>query len=246
MRVIIPSAGKGKRLGESTERIPKVMHTICGEPLLRHVLNSVDFIAPDDTYIVVGYKKEQVTNAFGDAYHYIEQAEQLGTGHAVMQCADAFRGYDGTVLITFGDMPLFRAEDMQGMVRQHEAHHAQCTLMTAENPDLTLWARVIRNANGDFEAIVEGKDCTPEQAQVKELFSGVICFDSKALFATLPDVQANNIQHEYYLTEVPELLKKRGLRVETYLISDGNDLRGVNTPEDMRICEAEMKKRHGV
>ena len=111
---------------------------------------------------MVGYGKEKILNHFGDCYSYAEQTQQLGTGHAVMECADAFREFDGTVLITFGDMPLFRRDEMYKMCLQHQERQADCTLMTAENPNLKLWARVLRDDAGAFRAIVEGKDCTPE------------------------------------------------------------------------------------
>lgn len=246
MRVIIPAAGRGTRLNADSQ-LPKVMHSVLGRPLLSHVLDIVDFVDPKDIYVVVGYGKEAIMEHFGDALNYVEQREQLGTGHAVMVCADAFRDYDGTVLVTFGDMPLFRREDMQNMCRQHEQNRAACTLMTAENPDLTMWARVTRDAAGKFSAIVEGKDCTPEQAKIMELFAGVIAFDSRRLFEILPLLDRNNVQHEYYLTEVPQLMAARGMRVDTYMIADGGDLQGVNTPEDLRLTEAELRRRaaHG-
>ena len=243
IRVIIPAAGKGTRLNTKEGDLPKVMRRCAGAPLLETVLSSVDFAAPEDIYIVVGYKKDDVISYFGDRYNYIEQKEQLGTGHAVMVCADSFTDFDGTVLITFGDMPLFRSEDMKEMCRQHIENGADCTLMTAENPDLSLWARITRDNNGDFSAIVEGKDCTPEQAKIKELFAGVIVFNSRSLFSTLPEISTNNVQKEYYLTEVPELMARKGMKVGTYHIDDGDDLRGVNTPEDMVICERILTER---
>ena len=119
-------------------------------------------------------------------------------------------------------------------------------MMTAENPDLKMWARVLRDKDGKFERIVEGKDCTPEQTQIKELFSGVMVFNSKSLFDVLPSVGCANVQKEYYVTEVPELMAKRGMRVDTYFIKDGNDLRGINTPEDLEICEQILKNRRAV
>ena len=244
MRAIVPAAGKGKRLKSREADLPKVMHKACGKPLLETVLDQLDFIEKDDIYIVVGYQKEKITGYFDSRYHYVEQKEQLGTGHAVMMCEPWFRDYDGTVLVTFGDMPLFRREVMKAMCEYHEAQGAACTLLTAENPDLTLWARIVRDENGRFSKIVEGKDCTPEQAQIRELFSGVLAFDSRALFALLPELGTNNVQGEYYLTEVPELMVQKGMRVETFMDDDGEDLRGVNTAEDLLICEAVMRKRN--
>ena len=116
--------------------------------------------------------------------------------------------------------------------------------MTAENPSLTMWARVLRDEKGGFARIVEGKDCTPEQATVKELFSGVMVFNSRSLFRILPEVGCANVQKEYYITEVPELMAKHGLKVETYFTQDGDDLRGINTPEDLEVCERILLQRN--
>ncbi len=242
MRAIVPAAGKGTRL-KTNDDIPKVLHEVCGKPLLEIVLGQLDFISEKDIYIVVGYQKEKVISRFGSAYQYVEQTRQLGTGHAVMVCEPFFRDYSGTVLVTFGDMPLFRRSVMKAMCEYHEQKGAACTLLTAVNPELKMWARIIRDGKGDFARIVEGKDCTPEEAQIEELFSGVLAFDSKALFETLPEVGTNNVQGEYYLTEVPELMARKGLKIETFMTDDGDDLRGVNTIEELYICEEVMKRR---
>ncbi|MBE6656480.1 MAG: hypothetical protein E7609_06425 [Ruminococcaceae bacterium] len=243
-RVIIPAAGKGSRLQKVSGDLPKAMFSVAKKPMLEWVLENTSFIDAEDTYIVVGCGKEKIIDHFGAPYHYVEQKEQLGTGHAAMVCADAFADFNGNVLITFGDMPLFRYEELKAMCRQHESANADCTLMTAENEALTLWARVIRDENGRFSRIVEGKDCTPEEATVKELFSGVLVFNSQALFKILPEVGCANMQKEYYLTEVPELMVKHGMKVETYFTKDGNDLRGINTPDDLEICERILEERH--
>ena len=243
LRVIIPAAGKGTRLQAISGDLPKAMFRVGDRAMLEIVLENTAFVKEEDTYIVVGYGKEKIMDYFQDRYHYVEQKEQLGTGHAVMVCADAFNGYEGNVLITFGDMPLFSREEMERMCLQHDEIHADCTMMTAENPDLKLWARIVRDENGRFAAIVEGKDCTPEQAQIQELFSGVMVFNSKALFEILPEVGCQNVQKEYYLTQVPELMVQKGMKVETYFTQDGDSLRGVNTPEDLDMCEKILKLR---
>ena len=245
IRAIIPAAGKGTRLQSISGNLPKAMFPVQGRPMLEIVLENTSFVEAENTYIVVGYEKEKIIDYFQNRYHYVEQKEQLGTGHAVMVCTDEFRGFEGSVLVTFGDMPLFSKEEMERMCQQHVEHRADCTLMTAENSDLKMWARVVRDECGQFAAIVEGKDCTPEQAQIKELFSGVMVFNSRALFEMLPLVGCGNVQKEYYLTEVPELMVKHGLKVETYFTKDRDALRGVNTPEDIQICEELMnRKRH--
>ena len=242
LRAIIPAAGKGKRL-HSTEDLPKVMHRACGKPLLETVLEQMSFIDIDDIYIVVGFQKEKVMDYFGDKYHYVEQKEQLGTGHAVLVCEPWFRDFDGTVIVNFGDMPLFRKEILQAMCEHHMATGAACTLLTTENPEVPFWARLIRDKNGKFARIVEAKDCTEEEVKVKELFAGVLVFDSRELFRLLPEIGTNNAQHEYYLTELPEMMAKLGMKVETYFDDDGDDIRGVNTMEDLARCEEIMRKR---
>ena len=243
IRAIVPAAGKGRRLQKLSGDMPKAMFPVGNRPMLEIVLENLDFIDTKDIFIVVGHAKEMILERFGDRYSYAEQTEQLGTGHAVMMCAEDFKDFEGTVLITFGDMPLFRREEFYKMCRQHQENGAACTLMTAENSELKMWARVVRDAEGKFSAIVEGKDCTPQQAQIKELFAGVLAFDSKALFELLPQLGCSNVQHEYYVTEVPEMMVSRGMKVETYFTADGDDLRGINTPEDLEICEKILLQR---
>ena len=242
-RAIIPAAGRGTRLSSSPDAPPKAMFPLMGRPLLELVLEQTDFIAPVDTWIVVGYKGDEIVSRFGDQYHYAWQHEQLGTGHAVMQCADDFRDYDGTVLVTFGDMPLFRRECMKAMCEQNASRHAACTLLTAVNPAVPMWAHVIRDAEGRFQDIVEGKDCTPEQLRMPELFAGVLAFDSRTLFDFLPRLDTRNVQHEYYLTEVPRLMAEAGLLVETFPTDDPDDMRGINSPDDIAVCEEILRRR---
>lgn len=243
IRAIVPAAGKGSRLQKISGDMPKAMFRMGNRPMLEYVLENISFIEKEDTYIVVGFGKEIIIEHLGNNYCYIEQKQQLGTGHAVMECAKEFENFHGNVLITFGDMPLFRREEMEAMCIQHDECGADCTLMTAENASLKSWARVIRDTNGNFSRIVEGKDCTPEQAEIKELFSGVMVFNSDALFKVLPLIGCNNVQKEYYVTEVPELMVKNGMKVETYFTKDGDDLRGINTPEDLEICERILENR---
>ena len=243
MRAIIPAAGRGTRLSTSPDAPPKAMFQLLGRPLLDYVLEQTDFIAPDDTWIVVGYKREQILTHCGDKYHYAVQEQQRGTGHAVMMCEEDFRNYDGTVLVTFGDMPLFRRESMKAMCEHNVACHAACTLLTVVNPAVPMWAHVTRDADGRFQSIVEGKDCTPEQLRQPELFAGVLVFDSKLLFEYLPKLHTANVQHEFYLTEIPELMARHGLTVETFPTNDPDDMRGINTPDDIPVCEAILRRR---
>lgn len=242
-RAIVPAAGKGSRLQKVSGDMPKAMFSVANRPMLEYVLDNISFIDNNDIYIVVGFGKDKIIEHFGDNFCYVEQKQQLGTGHAIMECAKEFEDFEGSVLITFGDMPLFRREEMEAMCQQHADSGADCTIMTAANPSLKLWARVVRDENDRFARIVEGKDCTPEQTLINELFSGVMVFNSRSLFKVLPEVGCANVQKEYYITEVPELMVKNGMNVETYFTKDGDDLRGINTPEDLEFCEKILENR---
>lgn len=244
IRVIIPAAGKGTRL--KCNDIPKAMYELCSEPLLQMVLKNTDFIPPENTYIIVGYQKEKIIDYFGKKYNYVVQDKQLGTGHAVSVCSELFKDFDGAVLVTFGDMPLFRKEILKKICEHHINTNAACTLLTANDPDVKDWAKIIRDKKGNFEAIIEGVDCTEEQNKTGELFAGVLVFDSKILFQILPELSCENVQREYYLTEVPKLIKEKGLLVETFMTDDNDDLCGVNHVKDIKICEQIIIKRKNI
>lgn len=243
MRAIVLAAGKGTRLHSEAKDMPKALFPICGKPILEVVLETIDFIEKKDTYIVVGYRKDDVINRIGEHYRYVEQAQQLGTGHAVSMCDEVFSGYAGSVIVILGDMPMYRRDVLKQLCAEHERSGADCTIMTAQNSELPDWGKIARDENGVFIGIREAKDCTPQQAATSELFSGLFVFNSKSLFETLPELHTDNAQHEYYLTEVPELMMKKGMKVEMYPIEDGDDIRGVNTLEDLVICERILEKR---
>ncbi len=244
-RAIVLAAGRGARLGCCEK--PKAMYEVLNKPLLETVLENTSFIKPENTYIVVGYKKEIVIDYFGNGYNYVEQKEQLGTGHAVNVCSRFFKGFNGTVLVAFGDMPLFEYELNKKLCEYHEKNGASCTLLTATDTKRELWAHIIKDENGKFVSIVEGADCTEEQRKNNnELFAGILAFNSKDLFEILPLVSNENVQNEYYLTEVPEIMARKGMKICTIKTENNDDLCGVNTPEDIKICEKVLQKRKKV
>lgn len=243
MKAIVLAAGKGKRLLSEQFNMPKVLRQACGKSLIEHVLNNISFIPKEDTCIVVGYKKEMVCEAVGNEYNYAVQEEQLGTGHAVMMAEPLLREYDGEVLILYGDMPLFKEETYSSILEKHRESGAGCTILTAviENPP--DYGRIIRDDKGSVIDIVEKKDCTPEQIKINELNVGIYVFNSKLLFEALKGLNNNNSQKEYYLTDVPKIMLQKGIKVESHTIKDSDEIYGVNTLEELELCEKIMRER---
>ena len=223
MKAIVLGAGKGTRLQSEKFQMPKVLRQANGRALIDYVLEHIDFIEKKDTVVVVGYKKEDVRAALSSEYLFSDQDEQLGTGHAVNCAREHFEDYDGDVLVLYGDMPLLSKATYKKIVKTHHDTGADCTVMTAVVDDPLPYGRIIKDENGQFIDIVETKDCTPEQLAVKEL-------------------KNNNAQGEYYLTDVPKILKQKGAKIVTCTVRDNAEIYGVNTLEDLAYCEAQLKK----
>ena len=222
MKAIILAAGKGKRLHSEQFTLPKVMREANGRPLLGYVTDSLSFIDKKDTVIVVGYKRDKVMEKF-PGYLFAFQEEQLGTGHAVNSARELLRDYDGPVLVCYGDMPLFTAETYKNAFARHTETGADCTVITGVTDIPLAYGRIIRDEDGKFVTVVEDRDCTPEQKLIRELNVGVYVFD--------------------YLTDAPEIIRKNGGKIETYTINDGVQLLGVNTPEELEMCEKVLRER---
>lgn len=242
MKAVILAAGKGKRLHSEQFSAPKVLREANGKPLLRYVVNNLSFI-PDkkDIIIVAGYKKEMVFNAFNEGYTFAVQDEQLGTGHAVNCAREALKDYDGPVLVCYGDMPLFKKETYENLVKVHEETGNDCTILTGVSDRGLAYGRIIRDENGSFKGVVEDRDCTPEQKKINELNVGIYVFDSKKLFSCLGELKNSNAQGEYYLTDVPTIMMSKGYKIGTYTTHDDTEILGVNTPEELALCESLLK-----
>ena len=242
MKAVILAAGKGKRLHSEQFSAPKVLREANGKPLLRYVVNNLSFI-PDkkDIIIVAGYKKEMVFNAFNEGYTFAVQDEQLGTGHAVNCAREALKDYDGPVLVCYGDMPLFKKETSENLVKVHEEAGNDCTILTGVSDRGLAYGRIIRDENGSFKGVVEDRDCTPEQKKINELNVGIYVFDSKKLFSCLGELKNSNAQGEYYLTDVPTIMMSKGYKIGTYTTHDDTEILGVNTPEELALCESLLK-----
>lgn len=242
MKAIVLAAGKGRRMASDGADLPKVMRRANGKPLLSYVLDNIGFIPKKDTAVVVGYKKETVMEEMGGEYLYPVQEEHLGTGHAAKCAREAIGTEDGNVLVCYGDMPLFSRATYEGVIRAHGKSGADCTILTAVAPNSGLhYGRVIRE-NGVFTDVVEHRDCTPEQLEINELNAGIYVFKADVLFDALDQLKTDNARGEYYLSEAPKLLMAQGKTVGTYTIYNSNEIYGVNTPDELALCEEILKR----
>ncbi|MFH1386875.1 MAG: sugar phosphate nucleotidyltransferase [bacterium] len=237
---IVLAAGKGTRMKSD---LPKVFHPILGEPMLSYVLKTVAKLKPQKTIVVVGHKKELITDHYKDwPIEFVVQAEQLGTGHAVMQAEGQLRGISGNVLVLAGDVPMISKKTLKSLVEFHEKHQAVATDLTAELEDAGNYGRIVRDEAGQVLRIVEKKDATPEELKIKEFNTGTFCFNKEALFSALKEVKAENVQKEYYLTDTLEIMRRRGLPIAAYKTANYQETLGINTREE--LLQMEQMIRH--
>jgi bifunctional UDP-N-acetylglucosamine pyrophosphorylase / glucosamine-1-phosphate N-acetyltransferase len=239
---IILAAGQGTRM--KSEK-PKVVHELAGIQMINRVVNTSFKLDSDLIAVVVGYKKDVViaTVPANDKITFVEQKEQNGTGHAVMVCADAFKNFDGNVFILCGDVPLLRYQTLQEMQKQHESQKAACTILTAVMDDALKYGRIVRNEKGNVQRIVEFKDSSDNEKKIKEINTGIFCFDAKSLFNALKFVNNDNMQNEYYLTDTLEILNDQGKIVTSVLLEDMVEASGINSTEQLAILEQEFYTR---
>ncbi|SHI23633.1 UDP-N-acetylglucosamine pyrophosphorylase [Sporobacter termitidis DSM 10068] len=242
LKAVVLAAGKGTRLKTEGRDLPKVMREACARPLLRYVLEAISFIDKADTVIVAGYKKEDVMAAFGD-YPFAVQAEQLGTGHAVMSARQLLEGFDGSVLICYGDMPLLTRETYEALVRTHAAEGNDCTILSSSSDEELPYGRIVRDGSGSFVKIVEDRDCTAAERAIRELNTGLYVFEAAKLLPALSKLQNNNAQGEYYLTDVPAILRGEGARIGICMRALGDEIIGVNTLEQLKQVEDILRQR---
>ena len=237
LKAAVLAAGKGTRMHTEGCDLPKVLRQAKGRPLLAWVLDALDFIPPRDTVLVVGYQRETVLAAFPD-YASAVQDRQLGTGHAVMAAFAALEDYAGDLLVCCGDMPLLKRETYLALCARHRETGAACTVLSGTTDIPLPYGRILRDAHGAFLGMVEDRDCTPEQKEIRELNSGVYVFDAAALREVLGQLRQDNAQGEYYLTDAPLLMQQQGRLVEVCQRELGMEILGVNTPQQLAEVEA--------
>ena len=237
---VVLAAGQGTRM---KSKLYKVLHPVCGKPMVEHVIDHIGSLDVERIVTVVGHGAELVKETLGEKSEYVLQAEQLGTAHAVQQAEPILGSLEGTTLVVCGDTPLIRPETMQALFAHHEKQNAKATILTAVAENPTGYGRILRDGSGQVSQIIEQKDATAEQQLVKEINTGTYCFDNKALFQALKQVNNNNAQGEYYLPDVIEILQKQGEVVSAYVTDDFDETLGVNDRFALSQAEELMRAR---
>ncbi|HLX86630.1 MAG TPA: bifunctional UDP-N-acetylglucosamine diphosphorylase/glucosamine-1-phosphate N-acetyltransferase GlmU [Terriglobales bacterium] len=239
--VAIMAAGKGTRL---KSKHPKVLHEVGGRPILAHVIaTAVKVVPASDVFVIVGHEAERVREAVAaSGVNFVLQAEQRGTGHALMVARDALSGYDQVIVLS-GDAPLITAETVKKLSDFHSGEKAAMTLLSADLDDPSGYGRVIRKSAGkaDVQAIVEEKSATPKQKQIREINSGFYAFDAPALYQQIDQLSTNNAHGEYYLTDMAAIFNKTRKKVVAIKTDDAGEVLGSNTRAEMMDLDARLR-----
>ncbi|MFO7551246.1 MAG: bifunctional UDP-N-acetylglucosamine diphosphorylase/glucosamine-1-phosphate N-acetyltransferase GlmU [Haliea sp.] len=236
LEVVILAAGQGSRMRSS---LPKVLHQLAGKPLLQHVIDSAQELSPAAIHVVVGHGADQVRSAFGEQpLSWVEQRQQLGTGHAVLQALPAI-AEESTVLVLYGDVPLVSASSLQALVAAAADAPA---LLTANLEDPSGYGRVLRDADGVFMAVVEHKDASASERAVREVNTGILAAPARLLHRYLPRVGNSNQQQEYYLPDVLSLAVGDGVAVHTASAANPLQVMGVNDQLQLSQLERELQR----
>lgn len=237
---IILAAGEGKRMNSNT---PKVLHKVCGKEMINHVIDNIRSADIENVNVVIGKGAEKLKSGTQDRKtSYSLQMEQLGTGHAVMCASEFLGGNEGTVAIFVGDGPLITENTVRELLDYHEKGNFKATILTSNHDEPAKYGRIIRDDNGEVKKIVEFKDCTSEELRVKEINSGMYCFDIKQLLNSLDKLNNNNAQREYYLTDVIGILKSEGCKVGAFDVPV-QEITAVNSKVELADAELIMRQR---
>lgn len=247
--VLIMAAGLGTRMRSN---LAKVLHKLDGRPLINHVCETALSLSPQKIYVVVGHQGDEVKKAVLDeiGHERVEfpiQEKQLGTGDAVNSSRRFLADRDSTTVVLSGDVPMLSGRTLADLVRYHKEFRgrgASCTILSVRLKDPTGYGRVLRDENGTFEKVVEQKDASDEEKLLDEINSGIYCFDTRKLFAALSRVGTANAQGEYYLTDVPGILREDGDEVAIYLCGDEHEIQGVNDRRQLAEMERKIRDRN--
>jgi len=239
---VILAAGKGTRM---QSELAKVLHPICGRPMLLYSVDLAKVIGADRIVAVIGHQAERVREACGEqGVIFVEQRLQLGTGHAVLQAREVFADYDGLILILCGDVPLLKGSTVESLIAHHDASGAAVTVMTVNLDNPGSYGRIVKSDTGEVLKIVEAKDATAGEKAIREINTGIYCADCRFLFDAVGRIENNNVQKEYYLTDIMEIARRDGHKVSAFVVGNATEVMGINTPEDLayacRLMEGEL------
>lgn len=240
---IVLAAGKGTRMKSD---LPKVLFPVCGRPMIEYVLDALTASGIDQTLAVVGYRSDLVRSTLGDrpGLTYVEQPEQLGTGHAVMVCREHLVGHDGPVLVLAGDSPMVQRRSVEKLLAEYQHRQPACLLGTIHKTDPRGLGRIVRDAEGRFQGIVEEKDASEAQRRITEVNMSYYVFRGPDLLLALERIRADNAQREYYLTDCPGVLKAAGKLVEALPVLEPVESLSINTLDELAIVEQAMREQN--
>ena len=235
---IILAAGQGTRM---KSKLPKVLHPLLERPMLRYVMDAAGKAGSDPILIVVGFEGQRIVEAIGPGEKYIWQHEQLGTGHAVMASKEELSQLSGDLLVLYGDTPLLREETLKELIELKRSHGACAAVLTTRMSNPAGYGRIIRDGSDQIRAIIEEKDATPEQRTIKEVNTGVYCFDIQTLLAALDQITPHNAQGEYYLTDVFKVMVGQKQKVVGLVAPDAEEVMGPNDRAQLAQTERFLK-----
>jgi len=241
---VILAAGKGKRMKSD---LPKVLHQLCGKPMVEYVIDTAKELGVQRIILVVGHKGNQTQESLKNhRVEFVVQEDQLGTGHAVLQTKQLLSDFDGDVLILCGDVPLLRADTLKKLLEEHRRKKVVATVLTAVLDDPSHYGRIIRDEQEMVQEIVEAKDADADQINIKEINTGIFCFNRASLFSVLEKITNNNKQGEYYLTDAIKLLRDQNFPVWGMVVPDPIETLGINSPEELKKMEKILLKRQSI
>ena len=237
------AAGLGTRM---KSKRAKVLHELGGSPLIAHVVRAAQALEPQKILVIVGHQAEEVERAVlaeaGELAGFVMQEQQRGTGDAVESARSLLENSDSLVLVLSGDVPMIRVETLRKLIEHHGSTNASCTILSVRLENPTGYGRIIRDESGAFQKIVEQRDATDEQRQVREINSGIYCFEARDLFQALRKIEPKNDQGEYYLTDVPEIILAGGGTVSVFVHTEPREVYGINTRSELAEFENLMRR----